>query len=220
MIYNLKGSFKNVSFSCTIIHCNVIIFIIIKLMDWLKKIKAWISHDGTWLFHEIKNFVNCAWKTIYRNYHFLTEVTFKDLLKIYYFDHWFEWSKCSEKSNNFFRFVGSVWPWTLCSKIAWKVSVFGVILVRIFPYSDWMRRDTLYSVQMRGNAYQNNSEYGHFLRSVRFLRFLESLNHSLIQFGLGSRKDVAPYSNTSLQKNKRNLITIKTVIDVSYQSKR
>ena len=30
----------------------------------------------------------------------------------------------------------------------WKVSVFGVILVRIFPYSD-----------------QNNSEYGNFLRS-------------------------------------------------------
>ena len=25
---------------------------------------------------------------------------------------------------------------------AWKVSVFGVILVRIFPHSDWIRRDT------------------------------------------------------------------------------
>ena len=32
---------------------------------------------------------------------------------------------------------------------AWKVSVFGVILVRIFPHSD-----------------QNNSEYGHFLGSA------------------------------------------------------
>ena len=30
-----------------------------------------------------------------------------------------------------------------------------VILVRIFPYSNWMRE----------NADQNNSEYGHFLRS-------------------------------------------------------
>ena len=26
---------------------------------------------------------------------------------------------------------------------AWKVSVFGVILVRIFPHSDWIRRDTV-----------------------------------------------------------------------------
>ena len=39
---------------------------------------------------------------------------------------------------------------------AYKVSVFGVILVCIFPHSDWIRRDTD----------QNNSEYGHFLRSV------------------------------------------------------
>ena len=38
---------------------------------------------------------------------------------------------------------------------AWKVSVFGVILVRIFPYS----------VQMRKNVDQNNSEYGHFSQS-------------------------------------------------------
>ena len=38
---------------------------------------------------------------------------------------------------------------------AWKVSVFGVILHNIFLRSDWMRE----------NADQNNSEYGHFLRS-------------------------------------------------------
>ena len=36
------------------------------------------------------------------------------------------------------------------------MSVFGVILVRIFPYS----------VRMRKNTDQNNSEYGHFLRSL------------------------------------------------------
>ena len=40
---------------------------------------------------------------------------------------------------------------------AWKVPVFGAILVRIFPHSDWIR--------MRENADQNNSEYQHFLRS-------------------------------------------------------
>ena len=44
--------------------------------------------------------------------------------------------------------------------IAWKVSVFGVILVSIFPYS----------VRMRENADHDNSEYGHFLRSEKVLR--------------------------------------------------
>ena len=50
------------------------------------------------------------------------------------------------------------------STTAWKVSVFGIILVRIFPQSDL--RIFPYSVQMRENANQNNSEYRHFLRSV------------------------------------------------------
>ena len=39
------------------------------------------------------------------------------------------------------------------------MSVFGVILVRIFPHSDWIRE----------NADQNNSKYGHFSRSVYWL---------------------------------------------------
>ena len=54
----------------------------------------------------------------------------------------------------------------LISKIviytAWNVSVFGVILVRIFPYS----------VRMRENADQNNSEYGNLLRSAIYNIFL------------------------------------------------
>ena len=68
---------------------------------------------------------------------------------------------------------------------AWKVSLFGVILVRIFPHSDWIQRDTPYLsvlspnagkcgeilrislnwIQMRKNVDQNNFERGHFLRS-------------------------------------------------------
>ena len=44
------------------------------------------------------------------------------------------------------------------TSIAYKVSVFGVILVIIFPYL----------VRMRENMDQNNSEYGHFLRSGQF----------------------------------------------------
>ena len=47
----------------------------------------------------------------------------------------------------------------LMAPIAWKVSVFGVILVRIFPHSDWILCISPYSVQMREDADQNNSEY-------------------------------------------------------------
>ena len=36
--------------------------------------------------------------------------------------------------------------------IAWNVSVFAVILVRIFPQSDWIRRDTLYLSIFSPNA--------------------------------------------------------------------
>ena len=57
---------------------------------------------------------------------------------------------------------------------AWKVFVFGDILVRIFPDSDWIRRDRSicqYSVRIREYADQSNSKYGHFSRSV-YLRFL------------------------------------------------
>ena len=52
---------------------------------------------------------------------------------------------------------------------AWKVSVFGVILMRILAHS--------YSVRMRENADQYNSEYGHFLCSVtqRFYKFFSSV---------------------------------------------
>ena len=60
---------------------------------------------------------------------------------------------------------------------AWKVSVFVVFLVRIFPHSDRIRRDRvsssiwislsrlhifLNSVQILENADQRNSEYEHF----------------------------------------------------------
>ena len=60
--------------------------------------------------------------------------------------------------------------WTLKDDTAWKMSVFGVILVRIFPHSEWIQRDTPYLPVFRlnaGNTDQNNSEYGHFLRSLK-----------------------------------------------------
>ena len=41
--------------------------------------------------------------------------------------------------------------------------IFGVTAVRIFPHSDWTRRDIFpYSVRIREKANQNISEYGHF----------------------------------------------------------
>ena len=52
---------------------------------------------------------------------------------------------------------------------AWKVSIFGVILVRIFPHLDWIRRDTQYLSVLSpnvGKCRPDNSEYGHFLRSA------------------------------------------------------
>ena len=56
------------------------------------------------------------------------------------------------------------------SNTAWKVPVFGVILVlfsRIRAEYGEILRISLYSVRMRENANQNNSEYGHILRSEK-----------------------------------------------------
>ena len=50
---------------------------------------------------------------------------------------------------------------------AWKVFVIEVILVRILPHS---LRTSPNSVRIWENADQNNSEYGHFLRSEHRLR--------------------------------------------------
>ena len=50
-----------------------------------------------------------------------------------------------------------------------KVSMFGVTVVRIFPYSVWMRK----------NADQNNSAYGHFSRSLFSCRIRKIFQKSL-----------------------------------------
>ena len=49
-----------------------------------------------------------------------------------------------------------------------KVSIFGVFMVRIFPHSDLIGKDTPYSphsVGMWQNTDQKNFQYGHFSRS-------------------------------------------------------
>ena len=44
---------------------------------------------------------------------------------------------------------------------SWKVSVFQVFLVSIFPHSDW-----IFGPNIREHTNQKNSEYGHFSRST------------------------------------------------------
>ena len=68
--------------------------------------------------------------------------------------------------NNFFSLS---MKYFIILNTAWKVSVFGVMLIRISPHTNWIRRIrsiSPYSVQTRENAGQNKSEYGHFLRSA------------------------------------------------------
>ena len=60
---------------------------------------------------------------------------------------------------------------------AWKVSVFGVFLVHIFPHSDCIGRDTPYA-GMRENADLKNSEYGRLGSEYRSI--LNALNHTWI----------------------------------------
>ena len=54
-----------------------------------------------------------------------------------------------------------------------KSVLFGVFLVRIFPHSDWIRRDATESPKA-GKYGPENSEYAHFSRSgipPRFIYF-------------------------------------------------
>ena len=65
---------------------------------------------------------------------------------------------------------------------AWKVSVFGVILVRIFSH--------LYSVRMRENTDQANSKYKHFSRSDTRIsnEMKKCLNKHLFAFCISFKK--------------------------------
>ena len=55
---------------------------------------------------------------------------------------------------------------------AWKVTVFGVILVLVFPHSDWIFRVSPYSVRMRENMDRDDSEYEHFLCSDTYFSII------------------------------------------------
>ena len=64
----------------------------------------------------------------------------------------------------------------LMNSTVWKVSVFGVFLVGIFPHSDWTQRDTEIFSPNAGKYKPENFKYGHFSRSVKdsFLSLISS----------------------------------------------
>ena len=64
-----------------------------------------------------------------------------------------------------FSIAALTWDWEIkLMNTTWKVSVFGIILIRIFPHSSWIRR---YSVRMQENTGQNNSKYQYLLQNTR-----------------------------------------------------
>ena len=95
---------------------------------------------------------------------------------------------------------------------AQKVFLFKDFLVRIFPHSDWIRRDTPspYSVRMQENTDHKKSEYGHFsqcvivqlnpcLANILFLYLLKTLeNHRWSGVSRG-------YKMKTLTKNRLNM---------------
>ena len=71
-----------------------------------------------------------------------------------------------------------------CVKSVRIPSYSGLHFFHIFPHSDWIRRNTGYlsvfsknSGKYGKNADQNNSKYGHFLRSVKLLKILFALKY-------------------------------------------
>ena len=74
----------------------------------------------------------------------------------------------------------------MLKKTAKKMSVCGVVLVRIFLHMDWIRRYTEYRLLFSpnaGNADQINSEYGHFSRSgMIMIRIISTNENNQINF--------------------------------------
>ena len=81
------------------------------------------------------------------------------------------------------KYLGPGSPLKSYNFTAWKVSVFGVILARIFPHSDWLRRDTEYLSVFSPNAGkyrpEKNSVYGHFSRSLNHLLWVTGVSLSV-----------------------------------------
>ena len=88
---------------------------------------------------------------------------------------------------------------------AWKVSVFGVFLFRIFPHSDWIRISP-YSVRVRENKDQKNFKYGYSSLSVFSCCHLmkattDSLFDYISQGAMKSKLQIKSFTESGFQKN-------------------
>ena len=96
----------------------------------------------------------------------------------------------------------------LITYTAWKLSVFGVILVRIFPHFDWIRRDSQYLSVLSPNAgkcWPDNSEYGHFLRSAILIIISSTWTNKKIVWELKSLLELAQLTFTCLKLIRQTL---------------
>ena len=75
------------------------------------------------------------------------------------FIHYIQLEKAQKLQNIYFYIL--YFKFCRIFYTAWKVSVFGVFVVRIFPHSYWI-------VWMRENTDQKNSEYWHFSLRVSY----------------------------------------------------
>ena len=92
------------------------------------------------------------------------------------------------------------------SNTAQKLSVFGVFLVCIFPHLDWVRISP-YSLQMRQNTDQKNSEFEHFPRS----EIESSVTKFLFFIHLQTIAAAIPYSKEISWKNNAGSFTACTI---------
>ena len=76
---------------------------------------------------------------------------------------WLTYSQVSKYLTIWYVAIGDYSLFTAKIYISWKVSVIGVTRGRIFPHSEWIRRDTEYLSVFSPNAGKWRPE--HFLRS-------------------------------------------------------
>ena len=131
-----------------------------RILEWQNKLFCWKS--------VYKNFEKCRGKHLCQGISFnKKEIIFLSLLKKRSFPSCFP--------LNFAKCLGKPISKNPCVKRIRIRSYSGPDFSRIFPHSDWIRRDSPYLSVFSSNAGkcwknadQNNSKYGHFLRSEYF----------------------------------------------------
>ena len=62
-----------------------------------------------------------------------------------------------------------LWKTNTTLYTAWKVFVFGVFLVRVFPHSNWIRKDTVFSCLLRLISKLMHCTYDIYFREIFLL---------------------------------------------------